>query len=100
MKNSQSYLETAYQRVAGWGKNAGAFVQRHPYLMGGLVGGALLSGGAMLQRFPPELHPARHPYTHALRTPHDRTHHEAVATMHAPMARPVLLGNMRRLSEP
>ena len=42
MKHTQSFLSDVLDRGRTWVKNAGDFVERHPYLMGGAIGGAML----------------------------------------------------------
>ena len=51
MKHTQSWLQGALSTGEGWIKNAGSFMNKHRYLIGGAIGGAaiglagLASGG-------------------------------------------------------
>ncbi len=85
MKHTPSGIE----RGQAWVTNAGGWVREHRYLLDGLVGGALI-GAAALGGSPPAPAPGAIPAPLSRRPPR-----EAVAAQHAPMERPVLLGNLR-----
>ena len=82
-----TYLEAAQYKVKGWVKNASNFMHNHPVLMatGGLVGGALYALNETSRTPAPALRSV---------APGPR---EAVASSNTYSARPVLLGNMRRI---
>ena len=42
MKHTQSWLQGALSTGEGWIKNAGSFVNKHRYLIGGVIGGAAI----------------------------------------------------------
>jgi len=42
MKHTQSWLQGALSTGEGWIKNAGSFMNKHRYLIGGAIGGAAI----------------------------------------------------------
>ena len=42
MKHTQSWLQGALSTGEGWIKNAGSFMHKHRYLIGGAIGGAAI----------------------------------------------------------
>ena len=59
MKHTQSWLQGALATGEGWIKNAGSFMHRHRYLIGGAIGGAAI-GLAGLASGQPGYTDARH----------------------------------------
>ena len=94
MKHTQTFLQGALSKGEDWVKNAGSFMYRHRYLVGGAIGGAMIAMAHATN--PPSERGMRNRLGSATRTA-PRAHH-AVATG-ATSGPPVLLGNMRGLHE-
>ena len=92
MKHTQSFLQGALSKGEDWIKNAGHFMHRHRYVIGGAMGGAML---AMAHMGGGERPPRIQTYDHlGGRYGVGRAPNHAIATG-AREGPPVLLGNMR-----
>ena len=94
MKHTQSWLRGALSTGEGWVKNAGSFMNKHRYLIGGAIGGAALGMSGLAAVMSGE----RPPETFDRAPLFEPPRHHAIATGAPAGSPPVLLGNMRPLA--